>query len=69
MPEGSAIIWAVFIVNKQWSKVKESIEKNQDDALIIEGYPIVGKGGVAAVMSTNYKSVMMERAQREGEKA
>lgn len=69
VPEGSAITWAVFIVNKQWSKVKESIEKNQDDALIIEGYPIVGKGGVAAVMTTNCKSVMMERAQREGEKA
>ena len=69
VPEGSAITWAVFIVNKQWTKVKESIEKNQDDALIIEGYPIVGKGGVAAVMTTNCKSVMMERAQRAGEKA
>lgn len=65
VPEGSAITWAVFIVNKQWSKVKESIEQNQSDALIIEGYPIVGKGGVAAVMATNCKSVLMERSQRE----
>ena len=65
VPEGSAITWAVFIVSKQWSKVKESIEQNQSDALIIEGYPIVGKGGVAAVMATNCKSMLTERAQRE----
>lgn len=65
VPEGSAITWAVFIVNKQWVKVKESIEQNAGDALIIEGYPIVGKGGVAAVMATNCKSVLMERAGRE----
>jgi hypothetical protein len=65
VPEGSAITWAVFIVNKQWIRVKASIEQNQDDALIIEGYPIVGKNGVAAVMTTNCKSVMMERTQRE----
>jgi hypothetical protein len=69
VPEGSAITWAVLIVTKQWSKVKARIEQNQDDALIIEGYPIVGKGGVAAVMTTNCKSVLMERAQREQKQA
>lgn len=65
IPEGSAITWAVFIVNKQWNKVKESIEQNPNDALIIEGYPIVGKNGVAAVMANNCKNVLMEHAQRE----
>lgn len=65
VPEGSAITWAVFIVNKQWNKIKETISRNQDDKLIIEGYPIVGKNGVAAVMATNCKSVLTERAQRE----
>lgn len=65
VPEGSAITWAVFIVNKQWNKVRESIENNPSDALIIEGYPVVGKGGVAAVMATNCKSMLMERAGRE----
>lgn len=64
VPEGSAITWAVFIVNKQWNRVKESIEANENDALIVEGYPIVGKGGIAAVMTTSCKSVLMERAQR-----
>ena len=65
VPEGSAITWAVFIANKQWNRVKESIERNANDQLIVEGYPIVGKNGVAAVMATSCKSVLMERAQRE----
>ena len=68
VPEGSAITWAVFIVTKQWNRVKESIEANENDQLIIEGYPIVGKGGIAAVMTTNCKSVLMERAQRSSDK-
>lgn len=68
VPEGSAITWAVFIAHSQWAKVKASIEQNEKDALIIEGYPVVGKNGVAAVMTTNCKSVMMERAAREGKK-
>ena len=68
VPEGSAITWAVFIVTKQWNRVKESIEANSDDQLIIEGYPIVGKGGIAAVMTTNCRSVLMERAQRTSER-
>lgn len=65
IPEGSAITWAVFIANKQWNRVKESLARNDNDQLVIEGYPIVGKNGVAAVMATNCKSVLMERAQRE----
>ncbi len=68
VPEGSAITWAVFIVTKQWNRVKESIEANSDDQLIIEGYPIVGKGGIAAVMTTNCRSVLMERAQRASDR-
>lgn len=69
VPEGSAITWAVFISNKQWDKVKASVEANTDDALILEGYPLVGKHGVAAVMATTCKSVLMERAEREQKQA
>lgn len=65
LPQGSAITWAVFVVHKQWNKVKASIEQHPDDQLIIEGYPLVGKNGVAAVMALNCKSVLLERAQRE----
>jgi len=65
-PEGSAITWAVFIVNKQWAKVSASVQGNVDDQLIIEGYPVVdAKRGVAAVLATSCKSVLLDRADRE----
>lgn len=65
IPSGSAITWAVFIANKQWNRVKEAIETDEKDRLIIEGYPLVGKQGVAAVMAMNCRSVAMERAKSQ----
>jgi hypothetical protein len=65
-PEGSAITWAVFIVNKQWAKVSESVQKNADDQLIVEGYPVVDtKRGLGVVLASSCKSVLMDRAERE----
>src|SRR4029079_17070701 len=37
-PTNSAITWAVFIANKQWNGVKDSIIGNPEDNLIVEGY-------------------------------
>ncbi len=67
-PANSAITWAVFIVNKQWNRVKDSIRTNADDQLIIEGYPLIDpKSGAGVVLALNCKSVFMERAQREAQ--
>ena len=64
-PEGSAITWAVFIATKQWAKVSESVQKNADDQLIVEGYPVVDtKRGVGVVLASSCKSVLMDRAER-----
>lgn len=66
-PEGSAITWAVFIVNKQWAKVSESVQNHADDQLIIEGYPVVDtKRGVGVVLASSCKSMRMERAEPIG---
>jgi len=65
-PANSAITWVVFIVNKQWNAVKESIAKNADDNLIVEGYPIVDpKSNATVLLATSCKSVLQERAGRE----
>jgi hypothetical protein len=65
LPENSTITWAVFIAKKQWNRVKESVQTHADDQLIIEGWPAVDpKRGIAVVLATNCKSVLMERAQR-----
>ena len=41
VPPETGITWAVFIVNKQWNKVKDSMSQNANDSLIVEGYPLV----------------------------
>jgi hypothetical protein len=68
-PANSAITWAVFIANKQWNAVKDSIIGNPEDNLIVEGYPIIDpKSSASVVLVTSCKSVMQERAQREAKK-
>lgn len=64
-PANSAITWAVFIATKQWTKVKDSIQTNQEDQLIIEGYPLIDpKSKASVVLALSVKSVAQERAQR-----
>lgn len=65
VPPETGITWAVFIVNKQWNKVKDSMSQNANDSLIVEGYPLVDKNGVGIVLATNVKSKLMEQAARE----
>lgn len=69
-PANSAVTWAVFIATKQWAKIKDSLQKNQEDQIIIEGYPLIDpKSQASVVLATSVKSVAQERAQRETQKA
>jgi len=64
-PANSAITWAVFIANKQWSKVADSLKTNADDQLIVEGYPLIDpKRKARVVLASSVKRVAQERAQR-----
>jgi len=63
-PADSAITWAVFIANKQWAKVATSIETQQEDKLIVEGYPLL-KDGIAVVLAQSCKSVFLEKASKD----
>ena len=70
VPANSAITWAVFIANKQWNNVKDSITKNAGDQLIVEGYPLIDpKSSASVVLVTSCKSVLQERAQREAKQS
>jgi hypothetical protein len=69
-PPNSAVTWAVFIANKQWNAVQESITKNTDDQLIVEGYPLIDpKSGANVVLVTSCKSVLQDRAAREAKQS
>lgn len=70
VPANSAVTWAVFIATKQWAKVRESIQRDAGDQLVIEGYPIIDpKSGSAVLLASNVKSVAMEKASREAQQA
>ena len=62
-PADSAITWAVFIVNKQWTKVAASLVNEPEDNLIVEGYPLL-KDGVAVVLAQSCKSMLQEKAAK-----
>src|SRR5215212_6521941 len=65
-PAQSEITWAVFIATKQWEKVKDTLQTNEDDQLILEGYPLIDpKSKAHVVLVTSCKSVLQERVQRE----
>jgi hypothetical protein len=68
-PAGSAITWVVFVANRQFDKVRDSLAKDKEDNLVIEGYPIIDpKSGNAVLLATSCKSVATERAGREAQK-
>lgn len=68
-PPGDPSIYIVYIALKQWRRVRESIQKNPDDKLIIEGYPAfdrrIGPNGTMTVYAQSVTSKHLEQAKRE----
>ncbi len=61
-------IYLVYIAAKQWRKVEEAI-KEQEDKLIIEGYPYNDKKmGVIGVLTQSVTTVNLQRATRDAGK-
>ena len=58
--------FAVFIAEKHWQKVAESLQADPDDELIIEGRPVFdAKRQVTAVLAQGVTTKMMQRAKRK----
>ena len=58
--------YIVYVGSKQWTKVKEAI-KQPEDALIIEGTPILDpKFNAITVFATNVTTKQPQQAQKEG---
>jgi hypothetical protein len=41
VPNAPALTWTVMVALRQWNRVKDSLAANQEDQLIIEGYPLM----------------------------
>jgi hypothetical protein len=65
-PPSTPTLYTVYMALKQWNKVKESIEQNPDDAMIIEGVTAFDEElNAMAVFASNVTSKQIEIAKRE----
>ncbi len=57
----------VLITTKHWAKVEETITKNKEDSLYIEGYPMIQPGfsGIV-VQATNVNTLGLMRGKKQG---
>ena len=65
VPTQTPMTWNVMVALRQWNRVKESLTANQDDQLIIEGYPLV-QGSQPVLLAQSCTSVAMQRARKQG---
>ena len=68
LPSPPALTWNVIVALRQWNRVKDSVATNQDDQLIIEGYPVL-QGTEHVVLAQSCPSVAMQRARKAGQQA
>lgn len=66
VPEATNATLAVFIANKQWSKVEASLKQDPSDELIIEGFPSNdAKNQITAVWAQSCTTKMIQRSLRQ----
>jgi len=69
VPTSDPTTYIVYIAMKQWSKVKDSIEKNPDDKLIVDGYPAfdkrIGKNGAMTIFAQSVTTQKLQQTHRE----
>jgi hypothetical protein len=58
--------WTVMVALRQWNRVKDSLMGNQDDQLIIEGYPLM-QGTQHVLLAQGCTSVVLQRAQKQAQ--
>lgn len=69
IPQEAPTSYTVYIAAKQWRKVAEAIE-DQNDVLIIEGYPhLDAEAKSIAVFATNTTTKLLQAAQRQSQQA
>ncbi len=71
-PPGEPTTYIVYIAIKQWRKVKDAINQNPEDKLIIEGYPVfdrrIGQNGTMTVYAQMVTTKFTQQARREVQK-
>jgi hypothetical protein len=63
VPKETPLTWTVFVALRQWNRVKDSVTTDQNDQLIIEGYP-AREDNQLVLLAQNCTTVAMQRAQK-----
>ena len=66
LPSTPGIVWNVMVALRQWNRVKDSLASNQDDQLIIEGYPLM-QGTEHVLLAQSCVSMLQQRAQKQAQ--
>jgi hypothetical protein len=56
-----------MVALRQWNRVKDSVAANQDDQLIIEGYPLM-QGTQPVLLAQSCVSMLQQRAQQQAQR-
>src|SRR5712691_8160076 len=64
VPTAPGLTWNVMVALRQWNRVKDSLAANQEDQLIIEGYPLM-QGSEHVLLAQSCTSVALQRAQKQ----
>ena len=67
VPAQAPLTWNVMVALRQWNRVKDSVAANQDDQLIIEGYPLM-QGTQPVLLAQSCVSLLQQRAQKQAQR-
>jgi hypothetical protein len=67
VPAQAPLTWHVMVALRQWKRVKDSVAANQDDQLIIEGYPLL-QGTQPVLLAQSCVSLLQQRAQKQAQR-
>ncbi len=72
-PPSQSMTYLVFIAMKQWAKVRDALNQNPADPLIIEGFPVfddrIGKQGTMCLYAQSVTTKQLQQAMRKAQKA
>ena len=58
------VVYLVFIARKQWERVAEALASDEEDRLIVTGYPVLDKQTEAIVVLGQSVSTTSEQEQK-----
>src|SRR5262249_17036258 len=66
VPTQAPLTWNVMVALRQWNRVKDSLAANQEDQLVIEGYPLM-QGTQHVLLAQSCVSMLQQRAQKQAQ--